>query len=211
MWMMTVALWAALTGCVEDVGKDKVQAVVEDAQPEAVEKEAPATDGTTWAVDTSRSKLHALGAKVTKQHPIVFPDFEGQIRVSESSVTGISFSADMSTLEADHPKLTAHLKDEDFFDVANHPTATFEASKIAKGAAAEGMTHTVTGALTIRGTTKQVTFPAKIEVANGTVTANTQFTIDRQDFGVTYPGRPDDLVQDNVVLTIDFVAEQPAS
>ena len=30
--------------------------------------------------------------------------------------------------------------------------------------------------------------------------------IDRQDFEITYPGKPDDLIQDNVVLTLSFVA-----
>ena len=50
------------------------------------------------------------------------------------------------------------------------------------------------------------TFPAKLEVAPDSVKASTEFVINRQDFAITYPGRPDDLVQDNVVLTLSFVA-----
>ena len=38
------------------------------------------------------------------------------------------------------------------------------------------------------------------------VSAKTEFVINRQDFGVTYPGRADDLVQDNVAMQIEFVA-----
>ena len=38
------------------------------------------------------------------------------------------------------------------------------------------------------------------------VTAKTEFVVNRQDFEVTYPGKPDDLVQDNVVLQVAFVA-----
>ena len=33
-----------------------------------------------------------------------------------------------------------------------------------------------------------------------------EFVIDRKDFGVVYPGRPDDLIKDNVRLTIELVA-----
>ena len=47
---------------------------------------------------------------------------------------------------------------------------------------------------------------AKIEVAADKVSANTEFVINRQDFGVVYPGKADDLVQDNVALKISFVA-----
>ena len=42
------------------------------------------------------------------------------------------------------------------------------------------------------------------------IKAATEFSIDRQDFKVSYPGRADDLVQDNVVLTINLVAPKPS-
>ena len=64
----------------------------------------------------------------------------------------------------------------------------------------------VTGDLTIRGKTKRVSFPAKLGVGETEVSATTEFVIDRQDFDVAYPGRPDDLIQDNVLLQVDFVA-----
>ena len=71
---------------------------------------------------------------------------------------------------------------------------------------AAGSTHSVTGNLTIRGKTKAVTFPAKIKVDAKGVEANAEFVINRKDFDVAYPGKPDDLIQDNVVLTIHAVA-----
>jgi polyisoprenoid-binding protein YceI len=51
-----------------------------------------------------------------------------------------------------------------------------------------------------------LTFPAKVDMGADQVSATTEFVINRQDFGVTYPGRPDNLVQDNVVLTIELTA-----
>jgi len=198
-----------LTGCIEDVATDKVEAVVEDAAPDAAKK-APAK-GKAWAVDRAASKVSALGAKVTETHPIDFKDFEAELTVDKGTLTGLTYTVQMATLEADHPKLTKHLMDGDFFDVATHPTSSFTSSTIKEGSDAEGMTHTVTGTLTIRGTAKQVTFPAKVEMKGKKLAASTEFAIDRKDFGIVYPGRPDDLIQDKVVLTVELVASRPKS
>ena len=40
------------------------------------------------------------------------------------------------------------------------------------------------------------------------MTATTEFVLNRQDFGITYPGRPDDLIQDNVRMNITLVARK---
>lgn len=200
-------LLSVLVACVADVGKDKVQAEVADV-PEA-EKAAPVEQiapDTVFVVDAAASKLEALGAKITAEHPIVFKDYTGKIGTTDGELVSVSFVVQMATLEADHPKLTAHLKDADFFDVASHPTAAFTSTAVSKGTSEAGMTHTVTGDFTIRGTTKRITFPAKVTVTDDKVVANTEFVLNRQDFGVTYPGRPDDLVQDNVRMTIAFTA-----
>ena len=204
--LLPASLLLALTACVADVGEGRVAATVQEAPPAEAAKEAAATpaDATTLAIDVAQSKLHALGAKITATHPVVFHTWEGQVVVSEGAVVGLSFSTDVASLEADHPKLTAHLKDVDFFDVATYPKASFTSSSVQAGA--EGGTHTVTGDLTIRGVTKRVSFPATIAAKDGGFEANTEFVINRQDFGVAYPGRPDDLVQDNVVLTVSWVA-----
>jgi len=201
---------ATLVACVEDVGKDKVAATVEEvptapAKTEATTPAARPTE-TPLAVDTARSSIRALGAKVTATHPIDFKDFKGTVTVDGDTVTAVEFAVDMKTLESDHPKLTSHLKDEDFFFVEKFPKATFASAAVKPGAEEEGFTHTVSGDLTLRGQTKRVTFPAKIEVAAADVSASTEFVLDRTDFGIVYPGRKDDLIQDNVRMTIAFVA-----
>ena len=202
---MTTALLALLlaSGCIEDVGKGKVEAVVEEAAPEPAPK---AVGAQTLKVDAARSTLKALGAKVTATHPIEFKSYSGTIVVDTGEVKAINFTTKTAELETDHPKLAEHLLNEDFLFVSAHPEATFRSVSIAAGAEGEGMTHTVQGNLSIRGQTKKVTFPAKIEVKDGEVHANTEFVINRQDFGISYPGRADNLVQDNVVLTVAFIA-----
>lgn len=197
-----------ILACVGDVGEGKVAAEVKEAPAPSAEKKAPAKPGPTGAelpIDMKRSSIKALGAKVTAKHPIVFHKWSGVAQVDGEELTALTFEIDVASLEADHPKLTQHLKEEDFLFVEKYPKATFEMTEL-KPAAADGSTHSVTGKLTIRGKAKQVTFPATIKAEGDHVSAQAEFVIDRKDFDVVYKGRADDLVQDNVVLTIDIQA-----
>lgn len=194
------------TACVADVGKGKVKADVQDVPAETTNK-TDTSAATAHAVDVSQSSIKALGAKITATHPVDFKTFEGSVKVAGDTLVGVSFSADIASLESDHPKLTEHLKDKDFLDAGTYPKATFESVSVEEGSKESGdWTHTVSGDMTIRGQTKRISFPAKVEVGADKVAASTEFVLNRQDFGVTYPGKPDDLVQDNVRMNIEFVA-----
>lgn len=198
-----------LAACVEDVGKGRVAAEIQEVPTEAAPAaaETPSETAKVLKVDKSSSKIRALGAKITATHPIDFKDFEGEVTVDGGKVKAVTFTVTMETLESDHPKLTAHLKNEDFFDVPKFPTSTFKSVEVKEGSKAEGeWSHTVVGDFTIRGNTKRISFPANIKVDGEKVQATTEFVIDRKDFGVVFPGRPDDLVQDNVRMTISLAA-----
>ena len=84
------------------------------------------------------------------------------------------------------------------------PESTFESTAIE--ASAEG--YTVTGNLMLHGVTKSVSFPAQIEIAPDRVTAQAEFFVKRFDFDIVYPGKPDDLIRDEVVIKFDLVALQ---
>lgn len=198
-------------GCVKDPTEGKAEAKVEAAK-EVVK--APET-GERLSVDRTRSKVGFVGAKVTAQHVGVFQEFTGSIVLAGGKLEGgsVEFEVQTASVVADggNPRLEGHLRSPDFFEVEAHPTAKFVSTKIEAGSDAPGMTHTVTGNLTIRGITKSVTFPAKVEVGNDAVRASTEFGIDRKDFGIVYPGKADDLIKDNVLLQIEFVAPREAA
>jgi polyisoprenoid-binding protein YceI len=207
---MRLALFALLlAACAEDVAKDKAAAVVSEPKKEdspVVMANKVAADFVPVArtIDPARSSVKALGAKVTGQHSITFPTFTATITADRTFVSGLEFSVQVADLQTEPEKLVDHLKSPDFFDVAQYPTATFASTNVVKG---EGDAHTVQGNLTLRGVTKEVSFPATIAFgADAQVTGHAEFAINRKDFGIVYPGKPDNLIQDNVVLTVDFVA-----
>jgi len=206
-----IALSSSLAACAADPGEGKVAAEVtevapHDAAPEAAEP-APA-ETMKRAVDLTLSKVHVVGAKVTRQHDIDFTVSAAELATGDGGgLASLSVTVDMASLTADVEKLTGHLKSPDFFNVEAHPTSTFVSTGVVAGSDTEGASHTVTGELTMVGKTNVVTFPATLSTdADGTITANAEFVIDRQLWGIAYTGMPDDLIKDNVALTITVVA-----
>ena len=91
---------------------------------------------------------------------------------------------------------------------ATFATATSESTEVTAGAPADsklaGATHTVTGNMTILGVSKSLTVPAKVEIgADGSFKALSEFALNRKDFNIVYPGKPDDLIKDDVALKVE--------
>lgn len=119
-----------------------------------------------------------------------FEKFSGtaELDAANNQIKSLSVEIDTTSLKAEHEDagkavaLTNHLKNHEFLDVEQYPTAKFESTKIEKGD--EGAV-TVTGNLTLHGVTKEITFPAKIvPVPNSAPRFIAEFEIDRMDFGV---------------------------
>jgi len=168
-------------------------------------KEAPAKPaapaGDSLPLKAEGSTVGFVGAKVTGSHDGGFKSFKGGLTVSDGQPTATTVTIDMASAFADHPKLSKHLISDDFFDVAQFATASFTSSSIA----ASDTGFTVTGALDFHGQSNEITFPATIAVTDGGATAKAEFTIDRQQWGVAYPGKPDDLIKDDVLIKLDLV------
>jgi polyisoprenoid-binding protein YceI len=92
---------------------------------------------------------------------------------------------------------------DEFFNVKEFPKATFASSEIKAGGEGE-FSHTVVGNLTLHGETKKITFPATIKMEGDKVMVKSEFVINRKDFGMKYPGKPDDLIRDEVVIKLDL-------
>lgn len=201
----TVAL--AAVACASPT-KDKPQATVSAPAPAAAPAAAPA-GGTpvAYAITPANSKIEWVGAKMTLKHNGGFQQFTGRAEVTDGRIetAKVTVDIDAASITSDTERLTGHLKSPDFFDVAQFPKATFASTAVKAGAAAPA-NATIEGNLTIRGVTKAVSFPATVAVDGTTLKANAEFGINRKDWGIVYPGMPDDLIADQVLLKLSVAA-----
>ena len=126
----------------------------------------------------------------------------GEITVENNAVTSGEFVIDMTTLKVDPASVTeadkkpadleAHLKNADFFDVEKQPTSDFKITAVADLAgelpkdAVAGANKTISGNLTLLGKTLNVSFPAKVTVAEGKASIEAKFTVNRADWGIKF-------------------------
>lgn len=200
------AIALSVAAC-DDPAKDKARATVSTPTATASAAAAPA-NAATYAFSQDDAKIAFVGSKVTGHHDGSFKKLSGTVSLVDSDPTksSVTVEIDATSLEADVEKLTGHLKSADFFDVEKFPKARFTSTSIQAGGE-KGATHTITGNLELRGVTKQISFPAKIQVAPGAVDVNAEFAINRKDFGLNYPGKADDLIRDDVLVKLDVHAK----
>jgi len=194
--------------------KENKSAVTGEAAP--VAKAA----GAEYSIVSGRSMVYWSGSKLAGTHTGTINVTDGKVGFKDGKVTGGNFTIDLSSLVCTDlaagegkEKLEGHLKSADFFDVANHPTAKFEITKVT---ALEGSTDSnslIYGNLTLKGVTKQVGFKAMVNnKGNGITVTTPEFSINRTDFGMNYGSASltdvvkDKAINDEVKLTITLGA-----
>ncbi|HET6722610.1 MAG TPA: YceI family protein [Chitinophagaceae bacterium] len=189
--------------------------------------------GEKWNLNASDSKIEWIGTKVSGYHTGIVPLKSGEIYVNNNEVNGGKFVMDIANMEVSGPKgsdtaanakLLKHLKSGDFFDVTTHPEGTFELTSVKAYTGdvikdttdprqdeineykVTNPTHLISGNLTLKGVTKNIEFPARITVSGSAAEAIAKFNIDRKEWGIVYPGKPDDLIRDAIHLGISIKA-----
>jgi len=193
-----------LVACSDPAENTTAARVGAAAEPTAPEPAAGERESLT--IDAARSSVGFTGAKVTDSHTGTFSNFSGTMQLDPDDVanSSVSITIQMGSVQIEPERLRGHLLSADLFDAEQHPTATFASTGIVAGG--EGGTHTVTGNLSLHGQTRSITFPATINVSAGEVHATAEFSINRSDFGITYPGMADDLIREGVVIRFDVRA-----
>ncbi|WP_111660390.1 YceI family protein [Olleya aquimaris] len=177
--LFTVALIGlSVVACKSDAKEAKTG----EAQEVAENNEAA-----KYKADAENSMIIWKANKVVGGHEGTIHVSNGVAQLQGDQLVGGSFIFDLNTIactdipaeEKSNAKLVGHLKSDDFFDVANHPTAAFEITKV------DG--NTVSGNLTIKGIKKNITFPANVTVTGDeiAITSDT-FTIDRTEWDIMY-------------------------
>ncbi|MEZ2444574.1 YceI family protein [Chitinophaga sp. RCC_12] len=167
-------------------------------------KEAAVTGGAAYTIDTATTTVQwratHKGGFAPRFGTIKVAD--GSLNVENGAVTGGSFDVNLTTLAVDPASVTepdkkasdleGHLKSPDFFDVAKYSSAKFVITSVApfdstkQKSLLPGATNLISGNLTLKDSTLNITFPAQIVVAESGVTANAKFVIDRSSWGINY-------------------------
>jgi len=170
--------------------------------PQPVAAPSPSSAGTEYVIRAG-STIGFTGSKVTGSHNGGFTNFAGTFRIADGKLSGSpELKIAMRSTWSDDERLTGHLKTADFFDVEKFPISTFTVTSVEPA----GPRHTVSGNLNLHGITKAVSFPADVTVGPEAVTLKSEFAINRRDFDINFPGRPNDLIRDQVVLRFDLRA-----
>lgn len=169
---------------------------------------------TTWNLDPFHTNaqffVKHLGISTVQGD---FTKVTGTVMLDDQDMTqsSVKVSIDVNSIDTRVQRRDDDLKSEHFLNAAKFPTITFESTKVMKSGED---TLKVTGNLTIRGVTKEVTLdvtgPTKAITAGqmGTRRGFSATTkINRQDFGVAAdPG----MVGDELTILIDGEMALPA-
>jgi len=167
---------------------------------------------TIWEIDPLHSQIqfkvrHLVISNVTGK----FNKFSATMETDgdDVSTAKINFEADTNSVDTGIGDRDNHLKGNDFFDAENHPKISFRSKKVEKTG---DDTYKLTGDLTIRNTTKEITLDVEhggimVDMYGRTV-AGFELTgkINRKEFGLTWSGMTESggvVVSDDVKLNLN--------
>jgi len=170
----------------------------------------------TWAIDPVHSTIgfsvrHLMVSKVRGS----FDQFSGVITVGEDGTASVTAEIDVNSINTRNEQRDAHLKNADFFDAENHPTATFTST----GVRADGDRYALDGEFTLKGVTRPVTLDLEFNGVNpgmghGEVAGfDATVVLNRKDFGLDLDMPLETggtVIGDKVTITLEIEALKQA-
>ncbi|MDZ5783058.1 YceI family protein [Marinococcus luteus] len=148
---------------------------------------------TVWSVDPVHSEIgFSVKHMMISKAKGTFDKFDATLKVDVEDLTDaeIEVVIDVASINTSDENRDGHLRSADFFDAENYPNMTFVGKEIKKTGESE---YDVTGDLTIKGTTKEVTVDVTFEgqskdPMSGNIVAgfSGETTINRKEFGLTW-------------------------
>lgn len=217
VYFVTAGIVAILASCGDSAPKGDDATIQE-------KKDTTAVTGTQFAVDTTVSRIRFTGYGVGKKHPGKFKVSSGTVAVANDQITGGSFTIDIRSLDLEEKggmfdkKLHPHLMSGDFFDAEKFGTAKFDITGVQPYTASgsdtsvvDGANFTVSGNFTLKDKTKNISFPAKIDLDGNTLKAKSNFNIDRTQWEMRYGNDKtlgDKFISEKVNIELDLEAKK---
>ena len=174
-----------------------------------------------YQVDEARSSMviqvgkSGLFSFAGHNHQIVVTTLQGQAvadpaALEKSSVELLFPSSGLRVETAeepagDAPKVQEAMQGPKCLDAARFPEIKFHSTQVA-GQARGGGTYdlSITGDLELHGVQRSLTFPAKVQISNGNLTARGKFQIKQKDYGIDPISAAGGTVKVKNELTIEF-------
>jgi polyisoprenoid-binding protein YceI len=168
-WIVCVTVWGLLAGLPVGVGAETAR----------------------WDIDPDHSLIefrvtHMLVSKTSGR----FTDYSGFVEMDADAktLTAIEATINAASVNTNHEKRDAHLRNADFLDITKFPTMTYKL----KSARKQGDTYSIVGDLTLRGVTKEITLVGTFNGITKDPWGNTRAgfsaegKLNRKDFGMVW-------------------------
>jgi polyisoprenoid-binding protein YceI len=138
-----------------------------------------------WVLEPGKSSIRLKSRSMWGLAPVngVFREISGNGTVRPDGEVSGTVTVAAASIDTKNTRRDTHLRSTDFFDSGNNPDITF----IADGIRPSGQGLAVTGALTVRGSTRPLSFDAAASVqGDGEIRLDAEVHINRADFGLTW-------------------------
>jgi polyisoprenoid-binding protein YceI len=166
----------------------------------------------TWVIDPVHSTIgfsvrHLMVSKVRG----TFDDFNGTITVGEDGTASVTAEINVASINTRNEQRDTHLRAADFFDVENHPVATFTST----GVRTEGDSYALDGEFTLKGISKPITLDLEFNgvspgMGHGEVAGfEASVVLNRKDFGIDFDAPLETggaVVGDKITITLEIEA-----
>jgi polyisoprenoid-binding protein YceI len=213
--LYSIAACISIAAC-DNAPKGDNATITEEQKPTEI-------SGQTFMLDTANSSIRFIGYGVGKNHPGKFKVTSGTVAINGNEITGGDFTINVRSLEMEQKgdmfenKLRPHLLSGDFFDADKFQTAKFEITHVEpyKGddkdtSIVKGANFNISGNLTIKDVTKNITFPAHVDLDASTLKAKADFDIDRTQWKMNYGNDKtlgDKFISEKVNIEFDLQAK----
>lgn len=172
-----------------------------------------------FMVDNVHSEVGFKVRHLVAKTPGVFDEYEGEVWLDPDDIAGtlkLSATIQAASVNTRNEQRDNHLRSADFFEVETHPEITFESKSVKQ----KGDLYLVTGAITMKGVTKDIVLEAEFGgVATNPFTGTPVIGLDlegklnRKDFNIEWNKALDAggfVLSDDVELEIHLEATVPA-
>ncbi len=156
----------------------------------------------------SKSELEVGVSTVVGDYTLGFSRYRGEVRAAPADPTKsrLWLELDARSLTADSSLAARAARSSAFLDVARFPRACFVTESVTRDPD-KPEAYLVRGVLSLHGVARSLALPVRVARSGSRYVVFSRFALDRNLFNIRAPGVLDDMVDDEVAVHLQLVAE----